>query len=157
MIFSICLAILGLIFIYLEFFLPGWILGIGGGLLLIFSIGLFLANTTGLIPISIFLVILFILVVYTCNLALKKIKMSGAKNSFYLKKDQEGFFASSIDRTLIGKTALAATDLKPSGHILVDGVQFQAVSKSGYITKNTKVKIIDGQGGYFIVQTEENL
>ncbi len=81
MVFSICLAILGLLFIYLEFFLPGWVLGTGGGVLIIFSIGLFLGQTTALMPVFIFLGILAILAVYTCNLALKR--------RVKLKKDED--------------------------------------------------------------------
>jgi membrane-bound ClpP family serine protease len=46
----------------------------------------------------------------------------------------------------------ADTDLKPSGHVLVEGNRFQAVSKNGYIDKATEIEILGGIGSHLIVQ-----
>lgn len=75
---------------------------------------------------------------------------------FTLKETQEGFQAADLDVSLVGKEAKAATELKPTGHIFLDGKQIQAASEGGYIPKDCEVKIVGSRGAYFIVQKKEN-
>ncbi|QLH37527.1 MAG: hypothetical protein HWD61_05345 [Parachlamydiaceae bacterium] len=46
------------------------------------------------------------------------------------------------------------TDLKPGGFIIVDGKQQPAISKEGYLSKGTKVKVIGGEESNLIVRKE---
>ncbi len=76
----------------------------------------------------------------------------GKTTGIYLNSAQEGYLASEFDKTLIGKSGEALTDLKPAGHILVEGKRYQAVSKTGYLDKGSKIEIVAGEGAHFIVK-----
>jgi len=149
------LAAAGLLMIYLEFFIPGGILAILGGGLLVGSLVLFGMQKVGVGWLVIYFLILFILVLSTCKLALWQIRKSRKKKSFYLADDQAGFQASEFKKEFIGKTAIAYSDLKPAGHILVEGEQLQALSETTYIDKGSTVLIIGGKGAYLIVKKTE--
>lgn len=73
-------------------------------------------------------------------------------NRFVLQNDQEGYVPYTPDAALIGKEALALSDLKPSGHIFIEGKEYQAISQSQYIFKGAKVIIIASRSAYFIVK-----
>ena len=146
----ITLSLLGLVLIYLEFFLPGGLIAIIGALSLVGGLAYF-----STLQVSIFYKILYFTsaaagCALVCQMAIWSIK-SRKNNSFLLASDQEGYVASAIDRTLIGKQGIAQSDLKPSGHIVVDNKRYQALSEGGYIIKGTSIILIGGQGTYYSV------
>lgn len=148
------LALIGLALIFTEFFLPGGILAVIGAIALLISSILCFMQTTALWGI-LFLILLIAALIGTCQLALRKIRKSGAKNRFYLEKDQEGYVAAAYDAKLIGKTGVVWTELKPAGHILVEGAQHQALSEVGFLSKGETVEIVGGQGSHLIVRTPQ--
>jgi len=149
MIVAIGVALLSLILIYLEFFVPGAILGILGGVGFCLSILLFVWESATLWQIITFMVAITVLLVLTIKMALWKLKQ---KPAMFAKEEQSGYLASEFDKELIGKSGEALTDLKPSGHIKVEGKRHQAVSESLYIKKGESVKIIAGEGARLIVR-----
>jgi membrane-bound serine protease (ClpP class) len=152
---SFILGVIGLLLIYLEFFIPGGVLVILGGGFLIGSAIVFSLQKVEGFWLFFYFFILLASAVFTCKFALWQIKRSRKKKSFYLEDDQEGFFASEFKKDLIGKMALAHSDLKPSGHIFIEGEQLQAVSETMYIDKGSKVMIVGGKGAYLIVKKAE--
>ncbi len=74
---------------------------------------------------------------------------------FTLVGEQEGYLASSFDRALIGKAAIALSELKPSGHITVEGKPMQAMSETGFVDKDAAVEVVGGRGGYLLVKHKE--
>lgn len=146
------LVALGLLLIFIEFFLPGAIMGIAGGIIILYSIVLFATQNHS--PFEVLLFIMFVLVSLGFLIAFTLRKIPKMKNGFsiYLKTDQEGYVASTFDPKLIGKHAKVVADLKPSGHILIDGVQYQASSQGEYITEGKEVAVIEGRGAYLIVK-----
>jgi membrane-bound ClpP family serine protease len=151
MFFVWTLALLGLFLIFLEFFLPGAVMAIGGGILLLASLFFFHMENKAFFDFFIFFLSLIFLVFVVIAFALYRIKATAKNGTIYLEGDQEGFVASSYPEELVGKIGLADTDLKPSGHILVDGQRFHAVSKIGYIDRLTPIKILGGRGSHLIV------
>ena len=149
MIISIGLGCIGLLLIYFEFFVPGGILGILGGILMIVSIALFIWEQPQIYWIFIYVLALIVLLIFTIRFALWKLKQ---KPSMYASDDQSGYLASKYDKELIGKIGKALTDLKPSGYIEVEGCQYQAVSESSYIKKGESIKIIGGEGARYKVR-----
>lgn len=147
MIVAIGVGLLGLLLIYLEFFVPGGILGILGGVAFIISIGLFFLESGRLWHSILFIVVMIILLILTIRLALWKIKQ---KPEMFAQDEQSGYVASSFDESLIGKEGEALTNLKPSGHIMVEGNRHQAVSESSYIKKGESIKIVGGEGARLI-------
>jgi membrane-bound ClpP family serine protease len=153
MILVIACSLLGLILLFFEFFLPGGLMGIIGGLLMVASLFLLIVfEKPSSLLLTTYICTLLFLIFLTIKLALKTVKRKSEKNNFYLDKSQEGYVASIHQKELFGKTAVAASDLKPSGHIFIDGGYYQAVSKSGYIKKDEKVEIEGGEGARLIVK-----
>lgn len=150
--FIILFAILGLALIYTEFFLPGGILAVIGSISLLTSIILCFMNTSTLWG-SLYILFLILAVISTCKFALWKMRKSKTKDRFYLEKDQEGFLAASFDREMIGKKGTVFTELKPAGHILIEGTQYQALSEGGFLSKGEAVEVVGGQGSHLIVRT----
>lgn len=152
---SIVLVFVGLVLIYLEFFLPGMILGIAGGVSILTAIAMFAAHSTSLIATIAFCLISGAAVWGICLFALSRIRKSHKESTFYSGQDQEGYFASEFDKTLIGHSGTVVSDLKPSGHVLVQDKRVQAISEKEYLDKGTRIQVIGGRGGYLIVKRVE--
>lgn len=149
MLVAIAIALLSLILIYLEFFVPGIVLGVLGGVGLCLSILLFIWESGDIWPIVFFVSGAVVCLILTIRLALWKMKQ---KPAFFASEEQSGYVASEFDKSFIGKEGKAATDLKPSGHILVEGEKVQAASESLYIKKGESVIIVGGEGARYIVR-----
>lgn len=146
------LSAVGLLLIFLEFYLPGAIMAIMGSILLVAAIILF-ANTSGSgLAFLLFLVGNCVAVYLVIRLAIWRIKSSSTSFGIYSDSSQVGYVASTFDKTAVGKTGIVKTDLKPGGHVIVDGVVQQAISESGYITKGTEILVIGGQEESLIVK-----
>ena len=154
MLVAIALGLVGLLLIYFEFFVPGGILAVLGGLFLISGLVLCVWEQSALIWILFYVIGVIVLLVATIRLAIWKVKRTQSGSHFYLAEDQEGYVAFSYDSELVGKLGIALTVLKPSGHIKVQDNPYQAVSESGYIKKGTKIKIVRGEGARFIVKED---
>lgn len=145
------LGIVGIALIFFEFFLPGAILAVIGTITLLVSVGVFFAQYPAFWGIVYMLAIL-LAVFLACKLALWHLKRSHGKSNFYHGQDQEGYMASSFDASLIGNEGTVSTELKPAGHILIEGNLYQAVSETGFISKGIPVLIVGGKGAHYIVR-----
>jgi membrane-bound serine protease (ClpP class) len=145
------LALTGILFIFLEFFLPGAIMAIGGTLMLLASLMLFYFHVSGALLFLTYLVGLGIAIMIVIRVALLRIKRGKVVNT----SDQEGFQACSYPKEFIGCSALVISDLKPSGYVEIDGRSFAALSKLGYVDKGVTVRVIGGQGAHLIVDQEK--
>lgn len=150
------LLAIGLVFIFLEFFIPGAVFGIAGGLFILASLSLFAgANVSGWIFALYFLIVLgliYLLFVF----ALWRIRSTKNKNTLFLSTDQEGYKSDSFNAALIGKEGEATTDLRPAGWILIDGVTYQAISQGGFIPKKSRIIVMSGEGPTLIVKNYQS-
>ena len=151
MIVAIGVGLLGLILIYLEFYVPGGILGVLGGLAFLISTVLFVWEAGDALYSALFVIVMVALLIFTIRFALWKIKK---KPEMFAQDEQSGYFASSFDQTLVGKDGEALTNLRPAGHVMVEGQRHQAVSESSYIKKGESVKIIGGEGARLICRRQ---
>lgn len=142
----------GLVLVFLEFYLPGAVMGVCGGLLIFISVLIFAQQSAS--GLATFLYILGVIssIALAIRFALWKIPRTKSDYSIYSDKDQEGYIASGYDKSAIGKTGTVLSDLKPGGYILIEGTQHQALSQSGYIVKGSQVKVIGGEGESLIVK-----
>ena len=146
------LLTIGLILIYMEFFLPGGIMGTAGALIIVSAIFFFAQEAGSLALALLFTLFAIVLVGLTIKLALWRIRSLGSKNTIYLDSDQEGFYAPKYDAEQVGKCGITETRMAPSGHIFIEGKKFQAVSQSGYLDRGEEVEVIGGRSAYLIVK-----
>lgn len=136
MFFVWALALSGLFLIYLEFFLPGAIMAIGGSVLLLGSVCLFHMERPGFLSLTLYLISLSAAVYSLVRFALWRVRS--------LPKKVNG-------KEMIGKAAKTTTDLKPSGQITLDDQIYQALSECGSIEKGSEVTITGSEGTHLIV------
>ena len=139
------LVILGLVLILFEFYLPGAILGILGGISILSGVILFASQTSSFIAIALFIGGTAVAVGILIRFAIWRITHAKPQYSIYSNDNQEGYQASSFDKTAIGKVGVVTADLKPGGYILIEGNQHPAISLSGYIGKGEHVTVTGGQ------------
>lgn len=144
----------GYLLIFLEFFLPGGVVGMAGGVLVVVSIVVFAVQAESLLAVILYILGAGFFTGLLFKFALWRIRRDKT-SGIYLNSDQEGYFASSYEKELIGKEGEALSDLKPSGHILVEGKRVQAVSKVGYLQKGTKIQVVSGEGAHYIVKPKD--
>ncbi len=71
-----------------------------------------------------------------------RIGKPGILNRVALHADQEGYVSVSMEPVaMVGKTGRAATVLRPSGKVVLDGVYYDAVSLKGFIEKDEEVLV----------------
>lgn len=143
---------IGLLLIYLEFFLPGAVMGVAGGLMIGASLLLFIMEANSVIAVVIYFILVAFSIVLLIKYALWKIPRAKPDRSIYSADAQEGYQASGYDKEAIGKSGVVLSDLKPGGYILIKGEQHQALSESGYIPKGTEVIVLYGEGESLIVR-----
>lgn len=140
----ILLFTIGLILLAAEVLVPGGILGITGGVALFAGCVVSfirLGASGGLIAVVIAMLAAFV-VFYIQFKILPKTRIG---KRFFLKREITATSTALQDsaRDLIGKAALSATVLSPSGYVTIDGKRYEAVSQSGQISPGTELEVID--------------
>lgn len=136
---------LGWVLILLEFYLPGAVLGILGGLSVLAGIILFVSEAHSVWTILLFIIGSLASVALLVRFAIWRIVRAKSDHSIYSDANQEGFQASSYDKAAIGKEGVVIADLKPGGFIEIDGNAQAAISQGGYLSRGTRVLVIGGQ------------
>jgi membrane-bound ClpP family serine protease len=152
---AILIGCVSLICFYFEFFLPGGILALLGIVALVGGAVLFFFETSSPLFSFIYVVGFLTLSILICFLALKNIRKSGKKDSFFLQKDQAGYSSAKMDEDLMGKEGVVSTELKPAGHIRIEERQYQAVSQGGFVSKGTLVEVVQMRGSHVVVKPKQ--
>lgn len=140
------LLLAGLLLIFLEFYLPGGVMGTAGALVIISSIVVVSLQSESLIEIFLFVLGSLVGTIAVVKFALWHIRRTRHTRSIFLESDQEGYRASSFDKKMIGRKGTAIADMRPGGYVLIEGKKYQALSLSGFIPKGSLVEVVTGQG-----------
>ena len=151
---EVLLFVLGLIFIVFELFVfPGF--GVSGiaGIVFIFSslvlalVGNIRFSLEGVDAAGLFRAVMIVLggmgmgmvlIIYLTG----RIGKPGILRNAALNADEEGFVSVPMEpRLLTGKSGVAATVLRPSGKIFLEGTYYDAVSLKGFIEKGEEVVV----------------
>lgn len=146
----IFLFLAGVTLIFAEFFVPGGMLGVLGGGIVIAStaLGWYRYPEYGVYILVAELAGVFVTVSVGLYLLLK----TPLGRRFVLSSNQlveEGYSAYGHDEEqaqLIGRTATVNTPLRPAGSILLDGRRIDAVSNGTYIDRGKQVRIVEVEG-----------
>lgn len=150
---TIMLFAVGIMLIFLEFFLPGAISGTLGLAALIAS--LFLAGENPLnIGISIFIAISISIAVlfFMIKVLRKKLVLFNRMILFDTAKKEDGY-VSNVNRTdLLGKEGIALTVLRPSGTAVFNNERIDVVSEGDFIDQNAKITVVKVEGVRIVVR-----
>ena len=151
------LALIGLLAILLEGFLPaGGLIGIGGGLCVIAVVVLAfvrLGVTAGAVSLG-SLAVLSPLAFY---LGFKRFPQSSMGRRLVLSDRQEsatGFasYTPGLYSGLVGAEGVSFTTLRPSGMVKIDGRKYSAVTSGEYIEKDAPVRVVEVHGSRIVVR-----
>lgn len=167
---EIIIFFIGVILLILEIFvIPGFgIAGISGIVCVIFGLVMSLIDNVNFnfervrlpdVGEAVFTVFLGLLTTFFSILYFShKIGSRGLWGKLALKTTQEkesGFVGVPTEQqSLIGKSGIAATDLRPSGKVEIDGKRYDAVSNyAGFIAKGTPISVVRYETGQIYVES----
>jgi membrane-bound serine protease (ClpP class) len=65
----------------------------------------------------------------------------------------EGYSTSDKDyRSMVGKTGIAHSILRPGGKVSIEGTVFDAIAESGYIDKGEEIQVVSYQTTQLVVR-----
>lgn len=150
---TILLFLIGFALLVAELFIPGGIIGIIGGAMVIISLLFAGANFVHMaysILIAMFIAVIGMVII---------MKFFGKRLHFFNKlvlKDatttEEGYVSNVNRIELIGKVGVAITPFRPAGVISVDNERIDAVSEGGYIDARKKIEVIKVEGSRIVVR-----
>lgn len=147
------LFIIGLIFIILEFFVPGGIIGSIGLIAVIGSLFMAADNNT-LIAVS-----LLIAVMVSLTVSILLVKVFNKNMKFFKKMvlrdattTEEGY-VSNVNRVeLLGKIGTALTPLRPAGIANIDDERVDVVTEGSFIDQDSDVVVVKVEGSRIVVR-----
>jgi membrane-bound ClpP family serine protease len=148
----ILLFSIGILMLLAEVIIPGGILGVIGGLLMIAgSVMAFLefGTTGGMVALAVALVVAALALYFELRI-LPKTRIG--RRAFLTKEITAVTRAVEDDaRNLIGKPAEALTMLSPSGYVRVDGRRYEAFCQSGQVPAGSALEIVGADAFRLIV------
>ncbi|MBF0746310.1 serine peptidase [Gemella sp. 19428wG2_WT2a] len=152
-ILALLMFISAIIFIILELFVPGGILGILGILVLGYAL-VSINKINQYIVLAIVVSLIVFVIMSLLNIYLFKKKMLFL-NKLILKDKlltEEGYIANKSDISLVGKELKAYTDLRPAGIAILDGKKYDVVSQGEFIEKNSSLIVTETIGMRIVVR-----
>jgi membrane-bound serine protease (ClpP class) len=166
---EILIFIVGVILLIIEIFaIPGFgVTGITGVVLIVAGLTLALVNNIGFdfrpvdlsrFVISFFLVIIsvfasIILSYYITKSVFGHNRIFGSLALETVESAAEGYSTSDKDyRSMVGKTGIAHSILRPGGKVSIEGTVFDAIAESGYIDKGEEIQVVSYQTTQLVVR-----
>ena len=158
----VCL-IVGLIFVIVEIFSPGFgIFGIAGSLLLLAGIILRVVKGDGN-PLAQIFILLFLIAILVSLSFVVMVELS--KRGFISRSplfqrgtavDLERSEATEDYKTLVGKAGIAETYLRPVGKAQIEGITYDVIAGGAFfLPRGTKIKVSAVEGVRFTVVKAE--
>lgn len=154
---SVVLFIVGMIFLMIELFVPGF--GIFGGLGLVALVLCIVFQAHSLAEGLLLLLIIAVIVFLLAFVAARSLKRGWLYRSSLVLKDAEekdaGYVAKDDYSRFSGKEGLSVTPLRPAGMAEIDGEKADVVTQGEFIPKGTRVGVISTTGGRITVRQLE--
>lgn len=155
--YSVILFGIGVIFVIIELFVVGAVIGIIGMALIVFSIitlgdnlVYMIANVVVALILSIIEWVILVKIFKRKIPFLDKVVLKDSTNA-------EAGYTSHEDRShLVGEIATTSTDLRPAGIITYNNERIDAVSDGSFILRNKKVTILEVEGTRVVVREIES-
>ena len=144
------LSILGIAFLIGELFLPGF--GVAGicGVLCLIAVCVMQFMTAPPLVATLVTIVLGLILVVMVILFMRSMKNGVLFRSPIVLKEQIESEAVNLSdttpETLIGKTGVALTPLRPSGIALIDGKRYSVETQATFTEKDTEITVIAVDG-----------
>ncbi len=143
---------LGLLFIWFEFYLPGGAFAVAAAIFIMGALASYIAASQSILASTLFFAGTCIAVIAVIRFAIKRIRKSADKNTFFLSKDQEGYTSSELLDEITGKKGTTLTECGPSGFALIEGKRYPIICRGPYLDKGVEVEVIANELGNYVVK-----
>ncbi len=154
---SIVLFVVGMIFLLIELFAPGF--GIFGGLGLVALVLCIVFQAKSVAEGLLLFLIIGGIVVILALIAARSLKRGWLYRSSLVLKDSEekdaGYVARDDYSRYTGKSGVSLTPLRPAGSAEIDGEKADVVTEGDYISKGARIQVLKTEGGRIIVKQVE--
>ncbi len=152
------LYVAALALILAEFFVPGGILGVIGGILLLTSGGMTIYHYPEHALLAVFGQFAGVVVLILGALVILP-RFPGAQ--FLVLRDtmdtgEGGWVSDPSDTTLVGRIGEVHSMLRPAGIVEIDGERINAVSDGSFIEPGEKVRVMEVHGNRIVVEKVDN-
>ncbi len=137
--------------VFLEMFIPGWVAGTAGYAALALAVYVAWAGVSPFLSVALAMggaVGIPFILRWGMNRAALKIELSAAAG--YVAAD-----SAEMER-FVGKRGTAATVLRPSGAVEVDGKRYDARSERGVVEKGRPVEVVRIEGSEMVVKDAQH-
>jgi len=155
---SIVLFVVGMVFLMIELFAPGF--GIFGGLGLVALVLCILFQAKTVAEGLLLFVIVGVIVVILALIAARSFNRGWLYRSSLVLKDAEdkdaGYVARDDYSRFTGKNGLSLTPLRPAGTAEIDGEKADVVTEGEFIPKGARIQVLKTVSGRIIVKQVED-
>jgi membrane-bound ClpP family serine protease len=146
------LAAIGLLLIGVDFYLPGFVLGSIGIVLMLIGVALCYMNYGLNWAAALFLVDVVLGISLGCYV-IKTVPQTAAGKRMILSHNQTGQRSTNEPAAeLVGKQGVAQSLLRPSGVALLDGKRLDVVAESGMIASGSAIRVIAVEDNRIVVR-----
>ena len=139
----IILTVTGMVLIAVDFYLPGFVLGSIGAVLMLVATGVCYSDTESLNETIIVFCVEVALGIGAGYASIKYFPKTATGKKMILAATQTGAGAlSKQPGDWIGREGVAQTPLRPAGAALIDGQRFDVVAESGMIESGSPIRIV---------------
>ena len=139
----VILTVMGLVLIAVDFYLPGFVLGSIGIVLMLVATAIGYSGTDSLSKTVVLFCVEAALGIGAGYVSIKYFPKTAAGKKMILAETQTGVRAQSKQpNDWIGREGVAQTVLRPAGAALIDGQRLDVVAESGMIESGSPIKIV---------------
>jgi len=135
------LLVTAFILFFFEIFMPGGVLAVVGGLLLLIASGLTYSEY-GIVWAVTVLILGLVSALIMFFLEIRLIANTRFGNQFALKSTIAARLNPRADEALVGQEGLALTTLAPTGKVRIGGKSYVAQAEDGFLEKGHAVKVV---------------
>ena len=138
------LILLGLGLLAVDFYLPGFVLGTIGVILMLVAVVVFHEQTQSIYGTVALLIGELVLSIVVATAAIKLVPQTAFGRKMILSHDQTGQRAQGTEhnQNLVGQQGVAQTVLRPAGMAVLDGKRHDVVAESGMIEPGSPIQVI---------------
>lgn len=146
------LTVLGLVLIAIDFYLPGFVLGTTGIVLMIIALVVCAWHHSAAVTIALGVVQL-VLGGLAAWASIKYFPRTKYGRKMILSTTLAGAQATpAVSSDLVGRTGVAHTVLRPAGVALIDGKRLDVLAESGMIPAGSTIRVVAVDGARVIVR-----
>jgi len=147
------LTVMGLILIAIDFYLPNFVLGSIGAVLMLTATTLYYDGSNSLDQTIIFFLVEVALGIGAGYMSIKYFPKTPTGKKMILAEAQIGVRAQSRHASdWVGRSGVAQTVLRPAGAALIDGKRLDVLAESGMIESGSPITVVAVQDNRLVVR-----